>query len=121
MSIRVITGDCREVLKTLPDASVHCCVTSPPYFGLRDYGIAEQIGLEPTATAFVDELVQVFREVRRALRPDGTLWLNLGDSYNSIGHKKSSSGYGTSKLAGGEQTHSPLGRETNAGDRKSVV
>lgn len=115
MSIRVITGDCREVLKTLPDASVHCCVTSPPYFGLRDYGIAEQIGLEPTATAFVDELVQVFREVRRALRPDGTLWLNLGDSYNSIGHKKSSSGYGTSKLAGGEQTHSPLGRETNAG------
>jgi DNA modification methylase len=79
--IRVIDGDCRTVLASLPAASVHCCVTSPPYFGLRDYGIAEQIGLEATPQAFVDELVAVFREVRRVLRDDGTLWLNLGDSY----------------------------------------
>jgi DNA modification methylase len=76
-------GDCREILQTLPEQSVHCCVTSPPYFGLRDYGMAEQIGLEPTPEQFVAELVAVFREVRRVLRDDGTLWLNLGDSYFS--------------------------------------
>lgn len=81
MSVQIITGDCRDVLKTLPDQSVHCVVTSPPYFGLRDYGIAEQIGLEQTPDAFVAELVAVFREARRVLRDDGTLWLNLGDSY----------------------------------------
>jgi DNA modification methylase len=80
--IQILQGDCREVLKTLPDCSVHCCVTSPPYFGLRDYGCAGQIGLESTPDAYVAELVAVFREVRRVLRDDGTLWLNLGDSYN---------------------------------------
>jgi DNA modification methylase len=76
-------GDCREILQALPEQSVHCCVTSPPYFGLRDYGMTEQIGLEPTPEQFVAELVSVFREVRRLLRDDGTLWLNLGDSYFS--------------------------------------
>lgn len=81
MSLRIIIADCREALRSLPDASVHCCVTSPPYFGLRDYGVAGQIGLEDTPDAFVAELVAVFREVRRVLRDDGTLWLNLGDSY----------------------------------------
>lgn len=83
MTIKILQGDCREVLRTLPDASVHCCVTSPPYFGLRDYGMAEQIGLEQTPAEFVEQLVAVFREVRRVLRDDGTLWLNLGDSYAS--------------------------------------
>jgi len=83
MSVEIITGDCREVLRSLPDQSVHCCVTSPPYFGLRDYGVAGQIGLEKTPNAFVDEMVAVFREVRRVLRDDGTLWLNLGDSYGA--------------------------------------
>lgn len=126
MAVRILTGDCRDVLATLPDESVHCVVTSPPYFGLRDYGTAtwvggdpscshvrlkrgastidgggyqsreiyaatcrqcgaqrvdRQIGLEDTPTAFVAEMVAVFREVRRVLRKDGTLWLNLGDSY----------------------------------------
>ena len=81
MSVRILQGDCRDVLRTLPDESVHCVVTSPPYFGLRDYGVAGQIGLEPTPDAFVAEMVAVFREVRRVLRSDGTLWLNLGDSY----------------------------------------
>lgn len=76
-------GDCLEVLKTLPDASVHCCVTSPPYYGLRDYGVPGQIGLEPTPEEYVSRLVDVFREVRRVLRDDGAMWLNLGDSYNS--------------------------------------
>lgn len=81
MSVRILQGDCRAVLATLPAESVHCCVTSPPYFGLRDYGVSGQIGLEPTPDAYVAELVAVFREVRRVMREDGTLWLNLGDSY----------------------------------------
>jgi DNA modification methylase len=92
MTVRILHGDCRQVLATLRAGSVHCCVTSPPYFGLRDYGIAEQIGLEPTPDAFVAELVAVFREVRRVLRDDGTLWLNLGDSYAAT--TKGSSGVG---------------------------
>jgi DNA modification methylase len=69
----------------LAASSVHCCVTSPPYFSLRNYGVAGQIGLERDVTEFVDKLVQVFREVKRVLRDDGTLWLNLGDSYNGSG------------------------------------
>jgi DNA modification methylase len=82
---RILTGDCLSILPTLPDHSVNCCVTSPPYFGLRDYGHDGQIGLEPTPDEYVSKMVQVFREVRRVLRDDGTLWLNLGDSYNSPG------------------------------------
>ena len=84
-SHRIIQGDCIEGLRTLPDASVHCCVTSPPYWGLRDYGHDGQIGLEPTPEAYVARMVEVFREVRRVLRDDGTCWVNLGDSYNGIG------------------------------------
>ena len=80
-------GDCLDSLRGMPDQSVHCCVTSPPYFGLRDYGVDGQIGLEPTPDEFVRALVAVFREVRRVLRDDGTLWLNLGDSYSSGGRK----------------------------------
>jgi DNA modification methylase len=135
--VTILTGDCREVLKTLPDASVHCCVTSPPYWGLRDYGTATweggeascshtnhhgeqgksgeradrtftgsqnyyrdicakcgarridaQIGLERTPEEYVASLVAVFREVRRVLRDDGTLWLNMGDSYTGYWGKK---------------------------------
>jgi DNA modification methylase len=81
MSVEIINGDCRNVLAGMSSASVHCVVTSPPYFGLRDYGHAEQIGLEQTPAEFVETMVEVFREVRRVLRDDGTLWLNLGDSY----------------------------------------
>jgi DNA modification methylase len=76
-------GDVLDVLRGLPDESVHCCVTSPPYWGLRDYGAEGQIGLEATPDEYVAQLVAVFREVRRVLRPDGTCWLNLGDSYAS--------------------------------------
>jgi DNA modification methylase len=83
MTVRLLIGDCREKLRELPDASVHCCVTSPPYFGLRDYGVEGQMGLEPTPDEFVAGMVDVFREVRRVLRDDGTLWLNIGDSYTS--------------------------------------
>jgi DNA modification methylase len=78
---RIIAGDCIAGLRTIPDASVHCCVTSPPYWGLRDYGHDGQIGLESTPEAYVARMVEVFREVRRVLRDDGTCWLNLGDSY----------------------------------------
>lgn len=89
MSVRIIIGDSRDKLRELPDASVQCCVTSPPYFGLRDYGHEGQMGLEPTPDEFVAGMVALFREVRRVLRDDGTLWLNLGDSYNaSPGQRK---------------------------------
>lgn len=87
-------GDCVSVLSTLPAGLVDCCVTSPPYFGLRDYGVEGQIGLEPTPGQFVEKLVAVFREVRRVLRDDGTLWLNLGDSYNAGTNAKRKNGTG---------------------------
>src|SRR3954462_4444475 len=80
---RILAGGCRQQLATLPEKSVQTCVTSPPYFGLRDYGHGGQIGLEPTPDEFVAALVEGFREVRRVLRDDGTVWLNLGDSYAS--------------------------------------
>ncbi len=76
-------GDALEVLRTLPAGRVRCCVTSPPYWGLRDYGVAGQLGLERTPDEYVARLVEVFREVRRVLADDGTLWLNLGDCYAS--------------------------------------
>jgi DNA modification methylase len=79
--LKILTGDCRDTLKQLPDQSVQTCITSPPYFGLRDYGHDGQIGLEDNPQDFVDQLVSVFREVKRVLRDDGTLWLNLGDTY----------------------------------------
>lgn len=77
----IINENCLSGMKQIPDGVIDCCVTSPPYFGLRDYGNAEQIGLEETPEKFVDSLVEVFTEVKRILKPDGTLWLNLGDSY----------------------------------------
>ena len=83
VNIQIIQGDALDVLRTLPDKSVQCCVTSPPYWGLRDYGVPGQLGLEPTPEEYVSKMVEVFREVRRVLRDDGTLWLNLGDSYNA--------------------------------------
>jgi DNA modification methylase len=81
--LTIHVGDCRAVLAELPAESVHCVVTSPPYYGLRDYGEPGQLGLEPTPDAYIANLVAVFREVRRVLRKDGTAWLNLGDSYYS--------------------------------------
>lgn len=83
MTVEILIGDSRERLRDLADGSVNCCVTSPPYFGLRDYGVAGQMGLEPTPAEFVAGMVDLFREVRRVLRDDGTLWLNLGDTYNN--------------------------------------
>ena len=87
----IITGDCLKELKNLPNESVNCCVTSPPYFNLRDYGVDGQIGMEDTPEEFIKKLTEVFREVRRVLKDDGTLWVNIGDSYcNSNGYARAS-------------------------------
>jgi DNA modification methylase len=85
MNYQILQGDCIETMRGLPSGCVQTCVTSPPYYGLRDYGHEGQIGLEDTPDAYVAKLVDVFREVKRVLRDDGTLWLNLGDSYNGSG------------------------------------
>jgi DNA modification methylase len=101
MSVRIMVGDVREQLKLLPDESVHCVVTSPPYFGLRSYLPKDhpskhlEIGAEKTPGAFVETMVEVFREVRRVLRKDGTLFINIGDSYWSGGAQRAGA-YGTS-------------------------
>jgi len=97
MTVRILTGDCRTTLASLDAESVQMCVTSPPYFGLRDYGMDSQIGLEATPDAYVAELVAVFREVRRVLKDDGTLWCNLGDSYTGSAQ---SDGASSAKLNG---------------------
>lgn len=81
MSYELICGDVLDVLPSLPANGVHCVVTSPPYWGLRDYGVDGQIGLEESPECYVEKLVRVFREVRRVLHPSGTVWCNLGDSY----------------------------------------
>jgi site-specific DNA-methyltransferase (adenine-specific)/site-specific DNA-methyltransferase (cytosine-N4-specific) len=81
----IVVGDSRKVLGTFPDNHFQTCITSPPYWGLRDYGIAGQIGAEPSLEAYLSDLVSLFREVRRTLKDDGTLWLNIGDSYTSGG------------------------------------
>jgi DNA modification methylase len=106
-SIRILHGDCRDVLLTLPDLSVQCCVTSPPYYGLRDYGVDGQIGLESSPDEYVSELVAAFSEMRRVLRNDGTLWLNLGDSYAS-----------PTKGSGGDGRSSGLRKDGRADDSR---
>lgn len=89
----ILTGDALAMLRTLPDQSVQCCVTSPPYWGLRDYGVAGQIGLESSPQEYVAALLPIFQEVKRVLRADGTLWLNLGDSY--IGYHGNKQAHGS--------------------------
>ena len=107
-TLKILQGDALEKLKELPDESVQCCVTSPPYWGLRDYGVEGQIGLEPTFDEFLARLVAVFNEVRRVLRKDGVAWINMGDSYSSVPGKrkisdkigeKQSSNQGSSRVA----------------------
>lgn len=110
----ILQGDCLDQLKTLPDESVDCCVTSPPYYGLRDYGIDGQIGLEQTPEEYVARLVEVFREVWRVLKPEGTLWLNLGDSYATNGGSRS---YGSNDGQVG-RGDAPAGNRTAPNDLK---
>lgn len=100
----IYCGDALETLKTFPDECVQCVVTSPPYWGLRDYGVVGQLGLEKTPEEYVAKMIEVFREVQRVLRKDGTLWLNLGDSYAAGGNggqgEKQQSNRGTRAIAG---------------------
>ena len=95
----IYQGDVINRLKDLPDRSIQCVVTSPPYWGLRDYGVEGQLGLEPTPELYVENMVEVFREIKRVLKDDGTVWLNLGDSYNTSppGNKFWGDGVGSNK------------------------
>lgn len=85
MTYEILCGDALTRLKSLPDESFHCCITSPPYWNLRDYGVACQLGLEKTPEEYIARMVEIFREVKRVLRNDGTLWVNIGDSYAASG------------------------------------
>ena len=107
----IINGDSLEVIKTLPDGSVNCCITSPPYWGLRDYGVEGQLGLEKTPEEYVTKMNAVFREVRRVLKDDGTLWLNLGDSYANQKSGDTYSGFNDRYF----------GRETDGGKQAQTV
>jgi len=109
--IEIINGDSLEVIKTLPDNAVNCCVTSPPYWGLRNYGVEGQLGLEKTPEEYVGKMVAVFREVRRVLKDDGTLWLNLGDSYANQKTGDTYSGFNDRYF----------GRETDGGKQAQTV
>lgn len=101
MSVEILQGDVLDRLVDVADGSVRCCMTSPPYFGLRDYQVDGQLGLERTPEEYVSRLVEVFRDVRRVLVEDGTLWLNLGDSYAGGGGFSPNA---PSNLAGSKQT-----------------
>jgi DNA modification methylase len=105
MSYQILVGDCRERLKELPDQSVHCCVTSPPYFNQRDYGVEGQFGLEEKPQDYVDDLVNIFEEVRRVLRDDGTVFLNLGDKYSSGGRRDYGPAHGKQSTNQGSKHH----------------
>lgn len=105
--LTILNGDALAMLKTLPDESAQCCVTSPPYFSLRDYGVPGQIGVEKSPTEYVAALVNVFREVRRVLRSGGTLFLNLGDSYASSRPCSRRSKMGEGSLANGKREARP--------------
>lgn len=83
----IVNVECLEHLKQMPDNCLDCVITSPPYYGLRDYGCDGQVGLEDTPEDYVQRLVDIFHEVKRCLKPTGTLWLNLGDSYCGTGDK----------------------------------
>jgi DNA modification methylase len=85
LEYKLLQGNSLDVLKNMESESIQCVVTSPPYYGLRDYGIIGQIGLEKTPKNYIDNLVEIFKEIKRVLKDDGTLWLNLGDSYNGSG------------------------------------
>jgi len=104
---RIICGDCLEVLKTLPAESVSCCISSPPYWALRDYGVDGQLGLEATFEEYIDKLCTIYDEVKRVLRKDGTCWVNLGDTYSAS--ITGNQGNNKSTLMGGKKTQIQAG------------
>ena len=81
--VQILVGDVRDVIKTIPDESINCCITSPPYWGMRDYGVDNQIGAEDDVLLYIQELTSLFRDVKRTLKNDGTLWLNISNTYTS--------------------------------------
>lgn len=99
---RIVTGDALSVLRQISDNCIDCCVTSPPYFGLRDYGMDRQIGLEESPQQYIEKMVEIFREVRRTLCADGTLWLNIGDSYAGSGKGRNADGRYNNKTSSKE-------------------
>ena len=118
-TVTIHVGDCLHTLRAMPDASVQCCVTSPPYWGLRDYGHDGQIGLESTPEAYVSRMMEVFREVRRVLRDNGTLWLNLGDSYAAS--TSNNGGYSDKSTLAGFSNPNTKGRQANeSGERRRI-
>lgn len=112
---KIYLGDCIEVLKTFPDKSINCCITSPPYYGLRDYGVEGQFGNENSPEEYVEHMVEVFNEVKRVLTDDGTLWLNLGDSWAGSGQ-----GLGSNKISKMQKSNRGTYHEDNE-DRKSKL
>lgn len=110
----ILQGDALSVLKTLDDESINCCVTSPPYYNLRDYGVDGQIGLEETPEEYIQKLVEIFREVRRVLKKDGTLWVNIADSY---------AGSGKGRVKGGVAKRETFGKvqSGNAGSINGIL
>jgi DNA modification methylase len=111
-------GDCRTILQTLPSGIFQSCITSPPYFGLRNYGVDGQIGLEQSPAEYIEQIVAIFREVRRVLRDDGTVWLNLGDCYandskwgGSSGGKHSAALHGNTGIGRGKRHTGAKGKD----------
>lgn len=120
-SYQLLLGDCIEVMRQLEPGSVQTCVTSPPYWGLRDYNVEGQIGLEATPAEYIAKLVDVFREVRRLLRDDGTLWLNLGDSYANDGKHGGKSGNMHAYLDEGSKTRAGREKRSTGLPPKSLI
>ena len=116
---QVLLGDSIEILKSLPDNSIDCCVTSPPYWNLRDYLVSGQIGNEPTMGEYVASIVAVFAEVRRALKPEGTCWVNLGDTYASAWSVNRRNVVGNGSLENGKRADRP-NRLTNGLKEKDL-
>lgn len=121
MNVQFITGDSLSVLKGMEDVSVNCCITSPPYFGLRDYGVKEQIGLESTPEEYIEKLVLVFNEVKRVLKPDGTLWLNIGDSYNGYMANHRGTGLETNRQSARKYIEPGAGLRTTSLKNKDML
>ena len=118
----IYQGDSLTVLKTLPSESVNCCVTSPPYWGLRDYGVEGQLGLEKTPEEYVAKMVEVFREVRRILKARGTLWLNIGDSYcANANNTKVQSGFAKNRTRGNQPIYKTNSYRGNGLKGKDLV
>lgn len=108
---QILQGDCIKVVQSLPPDTIQTVITSPPYWGLRDYGMTEQIGLEETVQEYIQKIVSLFREIKRVLKDDGTVWLNLGDAY---------AGSGRGRIANG-RTHPGTEHKKSIGQRSGVI